>query len=193
LARHQINAERTAMSRLVTIERKKLDPNRCYGVIVAQSPALTLLHYMYDFQFDSYMVIRTKDITLCESSDSNDYAVRLMRREGLWERVPRWVPKLTISGWPELVSDLVGKVAIIEDEARDHFFIGPIVEAQPRHAATHFFDVCGRLHEIKRVAYSRITSMKFGNRYCTIHAKYLSSAGGLAAPSRPGLGPKDTR
>jgi hypothetical protein len=82
------------MSSLVTIERKKLDANRCYGVIVKQTPVLTLLHYEYDFQFDGYMVIRTKDMTLCDSSESNDYCARLMRREGLWEPVPRWVKKL---------------------------------------------------------------------------------------------------
>jgi hypothetical protein len=181
------------MNKLVTIERKKLDPNRCYGVIVAQSPALTLLHYYYDFEFDGYMVIRTKDITRCESSESNDYCQRLMRRENLWETVPRWVKTLSIVGWRELISGLAGKVVILEDEVRETFYIGPLVEAQTKHAAIHYFDVCGRLQDVEKLAYSRITVMKFGDRYSTIHAKYLSSAGGPAAPSRPGLRPKDTR
>ena len=46
-----------------TIERKKLDPNLAYGVIVAESPALTLIHQEIDFQFDGYMAARTKGIT----------------------------------------------------------------------------------------------------------------------------------
>jgi len=163
------------MSTLVTIERKKLDPNRLYGVIVAQSPALTLLHYKYDFQFDGYLVIRTKDITLCNSSESLDYCQRLMRREGLWEKVPRWVKKLSIGGWPELVADLVGKVVILEDEVRESFHIGPLLEAQAKHAAIHYFDGCGKLQDVEKVAYSRITLAKFGDRYSTIHAKYISS------------------
>jgi hypothetical protein len=165
------------MSRLVTIERKKLDPNRSYGVIVAQSPALTLMHHVYDFQFDGYLAMRTKDITLCNSSESDDYCQRLMRREGLWERAPRWVKKLSIGGWPELLADLVGKVVILEDEVRESFHIGPLLEAGAKHAAIHYFDGCGRLKDVEKVAYSRITSARFGDRYSSIHAKYLSSEG----------------
>ena len=161
------------MGKLVTIERKKLDPNRCYGVIVSQSVALTLLHCEDDFQFDGYMVMRTKDITLCKSTKSNDYGERLMRREGLWENIPQWVKKLSIGGWPDLIADLVGKVVIIEDEVREGFHIGPLLEAQAKHATIHYFDGCGQLQDVERVAYSRITSVKFGDRYSTIHAKYL--------------------
>ena len=165
------------MSSLVTIERKKLDPNRCYGVIVKQSPVLTLLHYEYDFQFDGYMVIRTKDMTLCDSSESNDYCARLMRREGLWEPVPRWVKKLSIGSLPELLTDLVGKVVILEDEVKQDFYIGPLLEAQAKQASIHDFDGCGRLQDVEKVAYGRITAVRFSNRYSTIHAKYLSSDG----------------
>ena len=162
------------MGSLVTIERIKLDPNRVYGVIVAQSPALTLLHHEYDLQFDEYMVVRTRDISLCTSSESNEYCERLMRREGLWQRVPRWVKSLPVGGWPELVADLVGKVVSLEDEIKEEFYIGPIREAQAKHAAIHYFDGCGQLQEVEKVAYRRITLLRFGNRYCTIHAKYMS-------------------
>ncbi len=168
---------RPRMSRLVTIERKKLDPNRYHGVIVAQSPGLLLLHQEYDFQFDGYVAMRTKDITLCTSSESGDYCERLMRREGLWERVPQWVKKLSIGGWPELVADLVGKVVILEDEVRESFSIGPLLEAHAKHAVIHYFDGCGRLEDIEKVPYSRITLVRFGDRYSTIHAKYLRSEG----------------
>jgi hypothetical protein len=160
--------------RLVTIERKKLDPDRLYGVIIAQSPILTLLHPEYDFEFDGYMVIRTKDITVCESSESNDYCRELMRREGRWKPVPRWVKSLSIDGWPELLAGLVGRVVIVEDERKDAFHIGPLLEVQARHAVIHYFDGCGCLQEIEKVLFNRITAVKFGNRYATIHAKYLS-------------------
>ncbi|SIO00758.1 hypothetical protein SAMN05444166_2011 [Singulisphaera sp. GP187] len=163
------------MSRLVTLERKKLDPHRLYGVVVAQNPVLTLLHQVVDFQFDGFIVMRTKDITLCESSESNDYCQRLMRNEELWETAPRWVKKLSIGGWPELVSELIGKVVILEDEVRESFHVGPLLEAQAKHAAIHYFDGCGRLQEVEKVAYSRITSLRFGDRYSTTHAKYLTS------------------
>jgi hypothetical protein len=165
------------MTRLVTIERKKLDPNRAYGIIIAQSPALTLVHWVYDFQFDGYWVCRTKDITLCESPETNAHWLRLMRREGLWETVPRWIKHLSIEGWPELITDLVGRVVILEDEVRGNYHIGPILEAQAKRVVYHYFDTFGRLQDVEKVPYSHITSMQFGNRYTTIYAKYLTSDG----------------
>jgi hypothetical protein len=161
------------MNKLVTIERKRLDPNRLFGSIVAQSPALTLLHYEYDFQFDGFVVIRTKDVTLCKSSESNEYNARLMRREGLWETVPQWVKRLPVGGWHDLLADLVGKVVIVEDEPRDGFCIGRLLEANAKHAAVHYFDGCGRLQEVEIIPYNRITLLRFGDRYSSIHAKYI--------------------
>jgi hypothetical protein len=181
------------MNKLVTIEREKLDPHCLYGVIVARSPILTLFHREYDFQLDGFMVVRTKDITRCDSSASNEYCQRLMRLEGLWKTVPRWVKKLSVGGWPELIADLVGKVVIFEDEARESFHIGPILEAQTKHVAVHHFDGCGRLKDVVRVPYSRITSMMFGDRYSTTHAKYLSSDGQPVASTSTAQRPKRKR
>ena len=164
---------RTLKNRLVTIERKKLDPDRVYGVIVAQSPILTLLHYEYDFEFDGFMAIRTKDITLCKSSESNDYCRELMRREGLWKTVPRWVKKLSIGGWSELLGGLVGMVAILEDELNKAFHIGPLLAIHGKYAEIHDFDGCGRLQDVEKMSFNRITTVRFGNRYATIHAKYM--------------------
>jgi hypothetical protein len=129
---------------------------------------------VYDFQFDGYSVMRTKDITFCNSSESNDYSQRVMRREGLWNTAPRWVRRLSIGGWPELLADLVDKVIILEDEVRGNFHIGPLLEARAKHAAIHYFDGCGRLQDVEKVPYSRITLVRFGDRYSTIHAKYLT-------------------
>jgi hypothetical protein len=165
------------MSVFVNIERKKLGPNRDSGVIIAQSPALTLVHWEYDFQFDGYWVCRTRDITLCESPESQAYCKRLMRREGLWEKVPRWVRRLSVEGWRELLTGLVGRVVILEDEKRDTYHIGPILEAHARFVTYHYFDPSGRLQDVEKVPYSRITSMRFGNRYATIHGKYLTLDG----------------
>lgn len=166
---------RAAMKNLISIERKKLDPNRLYGVVVAQSSALTLLHYEYDFQFDGFVVIRTRDISLRTSTEVNEYSERLMRREGLWKEVPRWVKKLSVTGWRELLSDLVGKIIIAEDELREDLCIGRLLEAGAKYAAVHYFNGCGQLKEVEKVFYSRITLLRFGDRYSTIHGKYVSS------------------
>ncbi len=130
-------------------------------------------------------MLRTKDITRCDTSDANDYSRRLMRREGLWKSVPGWVRNLPVGGWPELVAGLVGKVVILEDEASGGFYIGPILEAQAKHAAIHYLDGCGRLRDVDRVPYSRINSMLFGERYSTIHAKHLTSGGRAITSTDP--------
>jgi hypothetical protein len=171
------------MGMLVTIERRRLDPDRLYGAVLARSPALLLLHEEYDFQFDGYHAIRTKDITLCESSESNDYCQRLMRREGLWERVPRWVKALSIEGWPELLAGLVGRVVSLEDEVKGTFHIGPVLEAKAKHVVIHYFDGCGRFQAVEKVSYGQLTSARFGNRYSTIHAKYLREKGQVSGPA----------
>lgn len=62
---------------------------------------------------------------------------------------------------------------ILEDEARESFHIGPLLEAQTKHALIHSFDGCGKLQDVEKLAYSRMTSLKFGDRYSTIHAKYV--------------------
>jgi hypothetical protein len=139
------------MSRLVTIECAKLDPNECYGVILAQSTTLTLLHRVDDFQFDGYVAVRNRDVTRCDSSESDDYYRTIMRREGLWETAPRSVKKLSVEGWPEMLAGLVGNVVILEDEVRESFHIGPLLETHAKHAAIHYFDGCGRLQDVEKV------------------------------------------
>ena len=89
------------MGRLVTIEPQKLTRIACYGVIVGQSPALTLPHYENDFQFDGYFVIRTKDITFAPS-ESNDYCERPIDWYALSEKV---LPEsLDVGGWSRACS-----------------------------------------------------------------------------------------
>ena len=64
---------------LVTIERKRLDPHRLYGVIVNESEQLICLHREVDFQLDGYVFIRKKDITsrMCDTP-SHKYTDALM-------------------------------------------------------------------------------------------------------------------
>lgn len=37
---------------LQTFERRKIDPNRIYGIVVAESEDLLLIQHEYDFEFD---------------------------------------------------------------------------------------------------------------------------------------------
>lgn len=164
------------MSQILTVERKRIDPHRLYGAVVGESPHLILLHEQVDFLFDGYTVIRRKDIARSFTSESNDYIARIMKKEGRWERVPRWVKKLPLDSWADLLQQFVGKVVILENERTDDFYIGPVMESSSTSVRIHYFDGCGDWGEVERVPFSKITRMKFGDRYSTTHAKYLRKA-----------------
>ncbi|HWB14720.1 MAG TPA: hypothetical protein VG826_36190 [Pirellulales bacterium] len=162
-----------AANRILTVERKRIDGHRLYGVVVGESNALILLHEEDDFQFDGYTVIRRKDISRSFFSDSNDYCAKLMRKEGRWEAVPRHVKKLPLDSWASLLSQFVGKVVILKNERTDEFYIGPVEEITKTGVVVRHFDGCGEWTGKERVPFSKITCMMFGNRYSTTHEKHL--------------------
>jgi hypothetical protein len=160
-------------NKIVTVERMRIDPHRLYGVVIGQSDALLLLHEEYDLQFDGYTVIRHKDITKSFSCDSNNYGAKLMKTEGRWEHVPRRIKKLPLDTWATLLSRFVGKVVILENERSDEFYIGRVEEITDTCVVIHYFDGCGEWMGNELVPFSKITRMKFGDRYSTTHEKYL--------------------
>lgn len=159
---------------IVTLRRKKkIDGHKLYGVIVRESTELVLLHQMVDFAFDGYVVVRRKDIVRRVSSPSDEYVAKLMRLEGLWENHADDVKTLPVDSWENLLRQFIGKVVILECERRDEFYIGPVVSVDEKGVEIHFFDGCGEFMDVEYVPFKRLTIMKFGDRYSTIHAKYL--------------------
>ena len=157
-----------------TIERLKIDPNRLHGVVVAESEELLLIQREYDFEFDGYVAVRRRDITRSYPSESNAYCEELMKKEGLWKRPTKASRSLPLTDWQTILTALVGKPVIIENERNGDFFIGPVIECDARSVAVHYFDGCGNWGEIKRVAFRSITSVQFGSRYITVHSRHLT-------------------
>lgn len=158
---------------IVTFERRRIDPHRMYGVVVSESDSLLLLHHAYDFVYDGYVAIRRCDITKSFTSDSNRYTERLMRKEGLWSRPPKSVRELPVENWHALLSSLAGKPVVIENERKGDFYIGPVVSCDARFVSIHYFNGCGEWGDVERVRLTTITTVKFGDRYSTIHHRHL--------------------
>ena len=156
-----------------TFERKPIDPNRLYGLIVSESESLILIQKEYDFEFDGFMVLRSRDITKQYTSDSNSYCEGIMREEGLWKDPPQWVCSIPLSDWRSVLTALSGKPVVIENERKGDFYIGPVVACEDHSVLIHFFDACGQWQKIERVQYRTITSVKFGDRYSMIHYRHL--------------------
>jgi hypothetical protein len=158
---------------ILTLERKRIDRHRLYGVVVAESDQLMLLHQNDDFQFDGYVVVRKKDITKSLTSEGTDHCIAIMKKEGLWEPVPRSVKRLPVDSWGSLLNRFVGKVVILEAEWTDDFYIGPVLEVQKNAVVIDYIDCCGKRMGEEKISFRRITQVRFGGRYETMHEKYM--------------------
>jgi hypothetical protein len=173
-----ILAVRPSNTMLVTIERKRLDPHRLYGVIVNESERLICLHREIDFQLDGYVFIRKKDITSRTfDTPSLKYSEALMRKEGLWLKPDRFVRQLDIESWETTVTALIGKPVMVENENKSaHTWVG-IVDACTRTIATvHCFDGLGVFDDDPdRIPLRSVTSIQYGDRYTQTHYKHLKT------------------
>lgn len=159
---------------ITTFIRKKIEDNKLYGFVIKESDELLLMAKQYDFQFDGYKVVRKKDITHREISDSNRYCAKLMRREKAWVKVPTWVRGLDLDSWPSLLRCIKTKVVILHNETIDGgFYIGPVLSLGSKKVELGWFDGEGNWGSPDTIQYSKITACDFLDRYSTIHSKYL--------------------
>jgi hypothetical protein len=169
---------RPSNTMLVTIERKRLDTHRLYGVIVNESEQLICLHREVDFQLDGYVFIRKKDITsrTCDTP-SHKYTEALMRKEGFWLKPDRFVQQLDIESWETTVTALIGKPVMVENENKSALTWVGIVDACTRTIATvHCFDGLGVFDDdADRIPLRSVTSIQYGNRYTQTHYKHLKT------------------
>jgi hypothetical protein len=140
---------------------------------VSESKSLILIQREYDFQFDGYKIIRRRDISKSYTSDSNSYCEKLTRKEGLWKNPPKAIRALPLDDWRALLTSLIGKPVVIENERKGDFYIGPIVACEEHAVLIHYFDGCGQWQNVERVQYRAITAVQFGDRYSTIHYRHL--------------------
>jgi len=161
------------------VERKRVDPHKLYGVVVKETDDLMLIHQNIDFQFDGYVVVRTKDITKSAESPSNDFCAEIMKKEGLWEKPPKNVRGLPLDAWPSLLTRFVGKVVILENEKTDDFYIGVVLEVGEKAVIIDYIDGVGDRMGEERIPYKKITQMRFGDRYSTLFGKYLKDESNL--------------
>jgi hypothetical protein len=160
-------------SMLYTWLRKRIDSNKLYGAVVAESESLIMIHQEVEFQFDGYLVLRQKDISCAYTSETNAYFKSLMKKEGLWKTPTKFARSLPLDDWRSLLQALVGTVVAVENERLEEFYIGPVVECDERAVAVHHFDSCGDWQQIQRIPYRQITCVQIGNRYINVHSRHL--------------------
>ncbi len=155
-------------------ERKKISEVIIRGTIVTESENLILIHQVDDFQFDGFIVLRKRDLTLAGTSDWERYYEKLIRKEKLWQNPPKSVRSLPLDDWRALLTAFIGKTVIVENERKEDFLLGPVVSCDERAVNLHQFDAAGAWENVERMLYRDITCVQFGDRYSTIYARHQS-------------------
>ena len=160
---------------LITVERSRIDPNRLYGRIVAESDFILAMQRECDFQFDGFIFIRKRDISKrIEGTASQRYNSSIMRKEGVWKSLPKTIKNLPLESWNDLVMALVDKPAMIENERKGDVWVGVLKGCIKTAAMIHYFNPTGIFDKtIDRVPFRSITALQYGDRYTSTHYKYL--------------------
>lgn len=123
LAEHQLQRD------LISVRRDDIDDAAIQGYVLAASSELLALQYIYDFQLDGVMLLRTIDLTDVNCSKTDRFQKELLVREGLEQQIP-FGQRFEVTGWHAAIAKLANEfpLMIVECEALDEpeFAIGRV-------------------------------------------------------------------
>ena len=162
---------------LVSIERSKIDPHPLHGIVVGESELLLCLQREIDFELDGYVCVRKRDITdRIEGTATLKYHERLMRKERLLKAPTQFAKRLPLGGWHEVLVSLTGKAVLIENERKGDSWLGILRACTSSSATIQCFNATGVFDDNSiQVSLRSITAVQFGDRYTSIHFKYLKT------------------
>ena len=151
----------------VRFERRKLDPHRLYGFVLAVSDTLTLLNEFADFVRGGFAVVRNADVTGYCIYDRDTYFVnRALRLKGLRPRVS---PRVDIRNWSTalLTAQRRFPLITIHPETRDPgcCYIGRIARLTEKTVTLHEIDSTALWDAQHRHRLVDITKLDFGGAY----------------------------
>ena len=103
---------------LVSVRRDAIDQNKIQGFVLAASESLFLLQYVYDFNLDGLMVLRTTDVTDLKSSKTEEFQRTRLEEEGLISKVP-FGTKVDLSSWHAVIAELSRQFPLMILECED--------------------------------------------------------------------------
>ena len=163
---------------LISIKRKKIDGNKIQGFLIDETKRLILLNYVYDFNLDGLMVLKKENISLLETSETDQFQTELLKSEGIYEKVCSG-SKYNLSTWKNLIESMMinHKYFIIEQEEQKDpkFTIGTIDHVGENSIFMKYFTGIGRwLDDLEEIKYSDITSLQVGSNYLNVYERYFS-------------------
>lgn len=162
---------------VIRITRSKIDnePIHCVPLVIGEG--IVLVHYIYDFQFDGYKIIRTNDVTSVRVKEIERYVKQILLQEGLFEQ-DKYSFLSNLKGWQDTFDKLknLGKNVIIECENPKNrgFYIGKISEVNVDSLLLLNFNALGRWDPTAtKINFKEITCVTIENRYINIMVKYI--------------------
>ncbi|MFM9926872.1 hypothetical protein VLK31_28065 [Variovorax sp. H27-G14] len=162
---------------LVSIYRTGIDDHQIQGFVLAASPALVLLQYVYDFRLDGLMALRIEDITQIEVTATDRLQKQLITDEGLAHQSPL-TEQFNAVSWRELISSLspANSLMILECEAGEFndFVIGKICQINGESLQIRTFSGTGEWADVTtELHYEDITCCQVGTNYANVYQRYF--------------------
>ncbi|AEG92491.1 hypothetical protein [Ramlibacter tataouinensis] len=162
---------------LISLRRAGVDENKIQGFVLGSSDRLVLLQYVYDFNLDGLMVLRTEDISEVTRSKTDAFQERLLADEGLLSRVP-FDYSVDLSSWGSVIAGLSGlhPLLILECELMEEpdFIVGRVLEIGANDVTVRYFTGAANwLEEPVKVRYDDITSCQVNTNYVNIYQRYF--------------------
>ena len=162
---------------LISIRRAAVDENKIQGFVLGLSDRLVLLQYVYDFNLDGLMVLRTADISEVTRSKTDELQERLLVDEGLFSRIP-FDYSIDLCSWRSAIAGLSGMhpLLILECELlqEPEFAVGRILETGDEEVALKYFTGAANwLDEPVRLRYDDITACQANTNYVNVYQRYF--------------------
>ena len=158
------------------IKREKIDDCSLFCIPQKMSKDLLLLSYTYDFQFDGYQIIRTRDITFVRREETEEHSEMIFEKEKIFQPYS-CVMQIEIDSFYTIFQQLVNQNIIIECENKEDpaFFIGEIMHVTNDSVDIWNFDGVGEWDEFPTtVNYADITCLTLESKYLNLMSKYTS-------------------
>lgn len=161
----------------VVIKRDKIDSAALYGIPLILDHNMVLIQYVYDYEFDGYMILRIKDITSVRSGELERFSEYILKQEGLYDQIK--MPMLTtLHNWKTILEEIkiqYNNILVESEDIEDgEIYIGKIQGLNNYSLEILCFDAMGRWNkEAVTIPYKKITAVRLEDRYTTVISKYV--------------------
>ena len=157
------------------VDNYKIENKR--GYILDFNDDYVLLQDMDDFEVNGYLIIPTNTISKVRFNNNDRYYEKILHWEKLTDKIEK-KHDINLSNWKSIFNSIknLNLNVIIENENPDDctFDIGPIIEVSKEAVYIRYFNAKGLLDtEITKIIWSKITLVRFDDRYINTFSKYL--------------------